>query len=235
MGYHARGRRMAKVRILLADDHAILRAGLRVLINAQADMEVVAEAASGREAVETAVAVEPDVAIVDITMPDGNGVWVAERLHDLVPKTRVLTLTMHEDQAYLKAALAAGASGFVVKRAADTELLQAIRTVVEGRLFIDASFGDRVLAELLNPVASPVSPAVDTLTAREQQVLVLLAHGCTNKQAAEHLGLSMRSIETYRSRLSDKLGFQSRVDLVRYAIESGLMSSAEAAALKPDL
>lgn len=225
---------MAKVRILLADDHAILRAGLRILINAQADMEVVAEAASGREAVDLAVAVEPDVAIVDITMPDGNGVWVAERLHDLVPRTRVLTLTMHEDQAYLKAALTAGASGFVVKRAADTELLQAIRTVVDGRLFIDATFGDRVLAELLNPAPSAVVPSPDTLTAREQQVLVLLAHGCTNKQAAEHLGLSMRSIETYRSRLSDKLGFQSRVDLVRYAIDSGLLSSSEAAALKAE-
>lgn len=224
---------MSKVRILLADDHAILRAGLRMLINSQQDMEVVAEASSGREAVERALDAHPDVAIVDITMPEGGGVWVTEQLAEQLPDVRVLALTMHDDQAYLKAVLTAGASGFVVKRAADTELLAAIRSVGRGRLYIDGSMGDRVLQELLNPnrpavagdEVSDVEP--DELSARERQVLTLLAHGYTNRQAAEHLGLSMRSIETYRSRVSEKLGFESRVDLVRYAIETGLLKTGE--------
>jgi two-component system response regulator NreC len=231
-------RTTGKVRVLLADDHAILRAGLQMLINGQDDMEVVAQASNGREAVDKAVETRPDVMVVDISMPEGGGVWVTQQLSELCPETRVLALTMHEDRAYLRAVLSAGASGFVVKRAADTELLAAIRSVSEGRLHIDASMGDRVLQDLLRsarPTPAPApsaptpeaDPSGDNLSARERQVLTLLAHGYTNKQAAERLGLSMRSVETYRSRMSEKLGFQSRVDLVRYALETGLLKSGK--------
>jgi len=224
--------RTVKTRVLLADDHAILRAGVQMLINGEDDMEVIAQASNGREAVELAKLHQPDVMVVDISMPEGGGVWVTQQLQEVSPHTKVLALTMHDDRAYLRAVLSAGASGFVVKRAADTELLAALRNVAAGRLHIDASMGDRVLQDLLAArpgVGSGDSgkPAGDSLSVRERQVLTLLAHGYTNKQAAERLGLSMRSVETYRSRMSEKLGFQSRVDLVRYALEMGLLKSGE--------
>lgn len=220
-----------KTRVLLTDDHAILRAGLTMLINGEDDMEVVAQGSTGREAVELAAEHQPDVLVVDISMPEGGGVWVTQQLQEVSPNTKVLALTMHDDRAYLRAVLSAGASGFVVKRAADTELLAAIRNVAAGRLHIDASMGDRVLQDLLaarpNTSQKTESSNADALSVRERQVLALLAHGYTNKQAAERLGLSMRSVETYRSRMSEKLGFQSRVDLVRYALETGLLKSGE--------
>lgn len=224
---------MKKARILIADDHAILRSGLKMLINSQDDMEVVAEAADSGEAVALGEEFQPDVAIIDITMPGGGGVKVTERLTAECDATRVIALTMHDDQAYLKAVLAAGASGFVVKRSADARLLDAVRTVLKGQLYIDPSMGQRVLQGLLDPSRTTDGEAAaddhhaDSLGLRERQVLSLLAHGYTNREAAERLGLSVRSVETYRSRMAEKLGFQSRVDLVRYALEVGLLKSGE--------
>jgi two-component system response regulator NreC len=221
---------MAKIRILLADDHAILRSGLQMLINSHDDYEVVAQASDTEEAIAKGLDVEPDVAIVDITMPGGGGVKVTEALIEKLPKTKIIALTMHDDQAYLKAVLAAGASGFVVKRSADTRLLDAIETVLRGQVYIDPAMGQRVMQGLLDPEASEDEDDgahPDNLSLRERQVLTLLAHGYTNREAAERLGLSMRSVETYRSRMAEKLGFQSRVDLVRYALETGLLKSGE--------
>lgn len=220
---------MAVIRILLADDHAILRSGLGMLINSHENYEVVAQASESQEAIDKAVAVQPDVAILDITMPGGGGVKVAEALTDKCPDTKIIALTMHDDQAYLKAVLAAGASGFVVKRSADTRLLDAIETVLRGQVYIDPAMGQRVMQGLLDPDAAEEDDELhpDSLSLRERQVLTLLAHGYTNREAAEQLGLSMRSVETYRSRMAEKLGFQSRVDLVRYALEIGLLKSGE--------
>ncbi|MCB9663504.1 MAG: response regulator transcription factor [Alphaproteobacteria bacterium] len=222
---------MAKLRVLLADDHAILRSGLQMLINSHGDYEVVAQASETQEAIDKGAELQPDVAIVDITMPGGGGVKVTEALVESSPKTRIIALTMHDDQAYLKAVLTAGASGFVVKRSADTRLLDAIETVLRGQVYIDPAMGQRVMQGLLDAEAAEAEEDderhPDNLSLRERQVLTLLAHGYTNREAAERLGLSMRSVETYRSRMAEKLGFQSRVDLVRYALETGLLKSGE--------
>jgi DNA-binding NarL/FixJ family response regulator len=223
---------MSDTRILIADDHAILRSGLKMLINSQDGLTVVAEAADTDEAITKAREHKPDLVIVDITMPGGGGVRVTETLCSDNPSLRVIALTMHDDQAYLKAVLAAGALGFVVKRSADTRLIDAIQTVLRDQLYIDPAMGHRVMQELLDPAAPAATEAEstdnpDNLSLRERQVLTLLAHGYTNKQAAERLGLSMRSIETYRSRMADKLGFNDRIDLVRYALEAGLLKGGE--------
>lgn len=202
---------MKKIRILLADDHAILRAGLRMLLDAQPDMAVVAEAADGEEAVHRAAGSRPDVAVVDLTMPGLSGVETLERLRREVPATRLLVLTMHDDPGYARVALAAGAAGHVIKDAESGELLAAIRAVHRGRTFV------QVGAE---PAAAPAAPA---LSPRERQVLELLAHGHTNREVADRLALSVKTVETHRARLSEKLGLHSRADLVRLAIDLGLL------------
>ncbi len=222
---------MAKVRILLADDHAILRSGLTMLIQSHANYEVVLQASDAEEAIIKARAQQIDVAIVDISMPGGGGVTLTEDLVQLYPGIRVIALTMHDDPAYLKAVLSAGAAGFVVKRSADTRLLDAIETVLDGQVYIDPAMGSGVIRGLLDPqpvAESDEGKGLESLSMREKEVLVLLAHGYTNREAAERLGLSMRSVETYRSRMAEKLGFTNRVDLVRYALEAGLLKTTEA-------
>jgi two-component system response regulator NreC len=215
---------MAKIRILLVDDHAVLRAGLRALIATQPDMDVVAEAGDGDEAVRRAVTSRPDVAIVDITMPGGGGIKTIERIRQAVPATRVLVLTMHDLPAYLRAALAAGAVGYVVKRAADSELLAAIRDVHRGRTVLDPNLAARVVQSGLRRRPGPPGPgATPPLSPREREVLELVAQGFTNQQIADRFGLSVKTVETYRARLVEKLGLQSRAELVRYALDSGLL------------
>jgi two-component system response regulator NreC len=219
---------MGKIRVFIADDHAVLRAGLRMLISAQPDMEVVGEAADGEEAVRKTVETRPDVAIVDITMPGSGGIKAIERIRQESPATRVLVLTMHDVPAYLRSALAAGASGYVVKRAADAELLSAIRGVHRGRTVLDPTLAVMVVRRALGKkpkVGQPSGPA-SLLSPREREVLDLVAQGYTNQQMADRLGLSVKTVETYRSRLVEKLGLQSRADLVRYAVDSGLFGSA---------
>lgn len=220
---------MSPVRILIADDHAILRSGLKLLINSQENMEVVGEASDTDDAIAKAKELKPDVLIVDISMPGGGGVKVTEKLAKNMPELRIIALTMHDDQSFLKSVLAAGAMGFVVKRSADTRLIDAIEMVLKGQVYIDAAMGSRVMRGLLDPELAKKQDErhPDNLSMREREVLTLLAHGYTNREAAEHLGLSMRSVETYRSRMADKLGFQSRVDLVRYALENGLLKQGE--------
>ncbi|MGH7264634.1 MAG: response regulator transcription factor [Candidatus Rokuibacteriota bacterium] len=210
------------IRILVADDHAVLRAGLRMLIGAQADMEVVGEAADGDAAVAAAVDAQPDVALIDITMPGGGGVRAIERIRDACPGTRVLVLTMHDLPAYLRLALAAGAAGYVVKRAADADLLSAIRAVHQGRTVVDPTLAARLIRIRLRgraPGAAPASP----LSPRERDVLELVAQGYTNQQIAGRFGVSVKTVETHRARLTEKLGLRSRAELVRYALDSGLL------------
>lgn len=207
---------MKKIRVLLADDHAILRAGVRMLLEAQPDMTVVAEASDGEEAVRQATGTRPDVAVVDLTMPGLSGVETLERLRHEVPATRLLVLTMHDDPGYARLALAAGATGHVIKDAESAELLTAIRTVHRGRTFVQVGAGAVEAAPPARPAAPPLSP-------RERQVLELLAHGHTNREVAQRLSLSIKTVETHRARLSDKLGLHTRADLVRLAIDLGLL------------
>jgi two-component system, NarL family, response regulator NreC len=206
---------MKTIRLLLADDHAILRAGLRVLLDAQTDMRVVAEAADGEEAVRQARATRPDVAIVDLTMPGLSGEETLRRLHRELPATRLLVLTMHEDPAYARLAQAAGAAGHVIKDSESSELLAAIRAVHRGRTFVQVS-GDASLETVGTERAS--------LSTRERQVLALLARGHTNREIASRLSLSIKTAETHRARLGSKLGLHTRADLVRLALELGLLA-----------
>jgi len=207
-----------RTRILLADDHTILRAGLAMLIEAQPDLVVVAEAADGVEAVEKTRTFRPDIVILDLTMPRLSGLEALREIRRDCPQTQVLVLTMHDDAAYGRSLIAAGARGYVTKKVADRELLLAIRAVRDGRLFIDLS-----QAEAMIPRTGRGSSARELLSRREQEVLSLLARGFTHQEIADRLDLSIKTVETYLARLGAKLGLRRRADLVRYAIETGLM------------
>jgi DNA-binding NarL/FixJ family response regulator len=208
---------MAKARILLVDDHAVLRAGLAMLINAQPDMEVVGEAQEGADAIDKTRLLRPDVVLLDLTLPGMNGFDALRELVRLDPPARVLVLTMHDDPAYRRHVLAAGALGFVTKRAADRELLTAIRAVREGRSSADITPG-----EALARRSSRRGPR-ELLSPREEAVLALIAQGFTHGEIAARLTLSIKTVETYLARLSQKLGLKRRADLVRYAWTTGLV------------
>jgi two-component system response regulator NreC len=217
---------MPKIRVLIADDHAVLRAGLKLLVNAQADMEVVGEAGDGPAAVRGARATAPHVVLLDLSMPGARFTQTIEHFGRLEPRPRVLVLTMHDDPAYLRVALLAGASGYIVKKAADVELLTAIRAVHQGRSFVDLTRpGEPAPGPQVRRVSrdSPAAGQPRPLSPREAEVLRLLAQGCTNQEAADYLAVSVKTIETHRKRLSDKLGLKSRAELFRFAVEVGLL------------
>lgn len=217
---------MARIAVLLADDHAVLRAGLRMLIGAQPDMEVAGEASTGEEAERLARKLEPDVVLMDLTMPGGGGVEATARIRRELPRVRVLALTMHDDPAYLRSVLAAGASGYVLKRAASTELLLAIRTVHRGDTFVAPEMAGWLVQEALGRKGAREGERApgDALSERERGVLRLVAQGHTNQEVADQLALSVKTVEAYRARLMDKLGLKSRADLVRYALSTGLLT-----------
>jgi DNA-binding NarL/FixJ family response regulator len=218
---------MKKTRILIVDDHAVLRAGLRMLINSQEDLEVIGEAADGAEALEQAGVLQPDLVLMDITMPGGGGILAIPAVLKACPKTRVLVLTMHDDATYLRATMEAGATGYLVKSAADTELLTAIRTVAAGRTFVDLPGFALAAPDALTTErrAEPAGPCdqPSPLSEREHEVLALVAQGHSNREVADRLGISIKTVETYRARLMEKLDLHSRADLVRYALEQGLL------------
>jgi two-component system response regulator NreC len=218
------------IRVLIVDDHAIVRTGLRLLISGQPDMIVVGEAGSTQEGIEAAERLSPDVALFDLSLPGEGGIEAIRWLRRTRPRVRTVALTMHDDAAYLRSVLSAGGSGYVVKRAADTELLAAIRAVSNGRTFISPLLerpedGESPEPPLANELAAAgtAETALERLSARERQVLVLLAHGHTHAEMAEQLGISIKTVETHRARLSEKLGLKSRADLVRLALEAGLL------------
>jgi two-component system response regulator NreC len=205
------------IRLLIADDHAVLRAGLRMLLNAQSDIDVVGEAADGLEVTRNARELQPDVVLMDLSMPGPPSGNVIRDVLRACPQTRVLILSMHDDPAYLRSALSAGATGYLVKKAADTELMSAIRAVHSGRTFVD-------LTQTRDPVAGKPTPS-RKLSRREREVLQLLAQGHSNQQIADQTGLSVKTVETHRTRLSAKLGLKGRAELYRFAAESGLLDS----------
>lgn len=210
------------IRILLADDHGILRAGLRNLLNAEPDFEVVGEAADGIQALEMAEQTDPDLILVDINMPNMGGIEMLQQLRAKQNATKVLMLTVHEDDGLLKKAIRAGASGYLVKRAAESDLIHAIRTVMQGDMYVHPSMTRALLKDL---VPAPLSnPAGDnTLTHREIEILRMVARGYTNNQIAQKLSISARTVEGHRANLMGKLGLHSRVELVEYAEQHGLM------------
>ncbi len=215
---------MAEIRIVIADDHVAVREALATFIDSQRDMTVVAQASTGREAVEKTGETGPDVVIIDITMPEGNGIEAIEKIRELYPEVRTLVLTMHEDPTFLRSALAAGGSGYVTKRAAGDELLKAVREVAGGRSYINVSLTDSDITDLLsNPPPPAEETERDPLSEREREVLTLLAYGHTGKEIAAKLGITQTSVDTYRGRISDKLGIKHRAGLVRYALEKGLI------------
>jgi DNA-binding NarL/FixJ family response regulator len=216
---------MQPIRVFVADDHAVLRSGLRLLIDSQNDMKVVGEAGDFPQIFAQLRQVAADVVTLDLTMPGGLGLRAIEKIREIAPRARVIVLTMHDDPAYLRTALAMGTSGYVVKSAADTELISAIRAVYDGRVFIDArsSTATEGLADRRLPTSSGDLLAI--LSTREREVLRFIAEGHTNQAVADRLEVSVKSIESYRSRLMTKLGLKSRADLTRFAIENRLLAS----------
>jgi two-component system response regulator NreC len=217
---------MSKIKLLLADDHAVLRAGLKALLNSQPDMEVIAEAADGEEAVRKSAEFAPDIVIMDISMPVLTGSEATREIKKQNPAVKVLVLTVHEDESYLHRMLRAGASSYVPKKAADTELLAAIRATHQGEHFIHSSMTAGLVSELRHKEMVGVDKQnPDGLSKRENEVLRLLAMGHTNQQIADKLFLSVRTVETYKARLKDKLGLQGRAELVRYAMRRGFLDT----------
>jgi two-component system response regulator NreC len=221
---------MNKIRILIVDDHPVVRAGLRTLLSGQPDMEVVGEASDGAAAVEQAVELMPDVVVMDITMEGVGGIEAARDIRRCAPQTKVLILTIHKSVEYLRRALEAGATGYVLKQAADTELAVAIRVVHRGEIFVYPVFTRVLLGDLAQDKDAERSEpdSYDLLSPREKEVLRLVALGYTNRQIADQLFLSIKTVGTYRGRLMTKLDLRSRPALVRYALERGLLSSAPA-------
>jgi len=210
------------IRVVIADDHAIVRTGLRALIKSEPAMELIGEAAGGYEAIELVERTMPDVLVLDLSMPDLDGIAVTKKIRARFPDLHILILTLHEDEALLKAALKAGAGGYILKRAAETELISAINIILRGDLYIDPSMIRTLLDENATPPKAQ-SESTEALTPRETEVLKLIVQGYTNRQIGEELNISMRTAEGHRANLSEKLGLHNRVELVRYAREHGLI------------
>jgi two-component system, NarL family, response regulator NreC len=217
---------MKKLRILLADDHKIVRDGLRLLIDGQRDMRVVGEAGNGQEALQQARDLKPDVVVMDLSMPKLNGLQATEQLKAEQPAVKVVALTVHEDASYLMQLCKAGAVGYVLKRSAGDDLIQAIRTVAGGGLHFDPALANKALAG--RPGDSPRKEGLHPgdLSEREKEVLILLAWGYSNKEIAGKLRLSTKTVETYRVRIGEKLGFRSRTEIVQYALRQGWLNEA---------
>ncbi len=209
-----------KIRILLADDHKILRKGVQMLIDAQADMEVVGEARTGREAIEAARHLKPDVVVMDISMPDLNGIEGTRQICDELSGTKVLALSMHKDSVYVREILRAGARGYLVKDSEDDDLVRAIRSVHRGEAFLSPAISDVVLSDYRRHVSNPV----DLLTSREREVLTMVAEGKTNKEIAVVLNLSVYTVESHRGSVMEKLNLHNSGDMVRFAIRNGLIA-----------
>lgn len=207
------------IRILLADDHVLVRQGFKMILSAQSDMQIVGEATNGREAVEQGEKLQPDVVLMDVTMPELNGIEATRRLVVASPRTRVLALSMHKDAVYVREILRAGARGYLLKDSADADLIAAVRSVAKGEGYLSPAVSDAVLTDYRRHVTDPL----DLLTTREREVLQMIAEGKTNKEIATTLNLSVYTIEAHRGRVMEKLNLHSTGELVRFALRSGLI------------
>ncbi len=215
---------MTTLRVLLAEDHEVVRTGLRALIDASPGMKVVAEAENGMEAITRTRELKPDVVVMDVSMPVLDGANATERLTREFPQVKVLALTAHEDRGHLTRLLQAGAAGYVPKRAAADELVRAIRTVASGGTYVDPVLAGSLLRGAARPINHDLSEITGSLSEREEEVLRRIAWGETNKEIATHLGISTKTVETYKARITDKLGLKSRTEMVRYALRRGWLS-----------
>ena len=210
---------MKRIRILLADDHAVVRQGFKMILDAQADMETVGEAANGREAVELAEQLRPDVVVMDVAMPELNGIEATRRVADVSPRSRVLALSMHKDSVYVREILRAGARGYLLKDSISSDLLAAVRAIARGEGYLSPGVSDAVLNDYRRHVTDPI----DLLTSREREVLQMIAEGKTNKEIATVLNLSVYTVDAHRGRIMEKLNVHSVTDLVRFAVRCGLV------------
>jgi DNA-binding NarL/FixJ family response regulator len=208
-----------KIRILLADDHAVVRRGFGHILSAQSDMEIVGEAGNGREAVEQAEELKPDIVVMDVSMPELNGIEATRRLAKSLPRTRILALSMHKDTVYVREILRAGANGFLLKDANDADLVAAVRAISQGQGYISPEVSEGVLTDYRRHVTDPI----DLLTGREREVLQLIAEGKTNKEIAQALNLSVYTVDAHRGRIMEKLNLHSTGEIVRFAMRSGLI------------
>jgi two-component system response regulator NreC len=210
---------MPRTRILLADDHAVVRQGFKMILGAQTDMEIVGEAANGREAVELAEKLKPDIVVMDVAMPELNGIEATRRLLASTPHARVIALSMHKDSVYVREILRAGARGYLLKDSGAEDLVRAIRAVAGGESWLSPAVSNAVLDDYRRHVTNPI----DLLTSREREVLQMLAEGKTNKEIAVVLNLSVYTVDAHRGRIMEKLNLHSINELVRFALRNGLI------------
>jgi DNA-binding NarL/FixJ family response regulator len=210
---------MKRIRILLADDHAVVRQGFKMILDAQPDMEIVGEAGNGRQAVDLAEQLRPDVVVMDVAMPELNGIEATRRLAASLPHTRVVALSMHKDSVYVREILRAGARGYLLKDSGAADLVAAIHAVASGESYLSPAVSNAVLDDYRRIATNPI----DLLTSREREVLQLLAEGKTNKEIAGVLNLSVYTVEAHRGRIMEKLNLHSINDLVRFAVRNGLI------------
>jgi len=211
--------RMKRIRILLADDHAVVRQGFKMILGAQPDMEIVGEAGNGRDAVELAEQLRPEVVVMDVAMPELNGIEATRRITDALPHTRILALSMHKDSVYVRETLRAGARGYLLKDSPAGDLLAAVRAVASGQGYLSPEVSNAVLDDYRRHVSNPI----DLLTSREREVLQMLAEGKTNKEIAGVLNLSVYTVDAHRGRIMEKLNLHSINELVRFAVRNGLV------------
>lgn len=217
---------MARIKVLVADDHAIVREGVRMILGKEQDIEVVGEAGDGQEALDLVTRLRPQVVVMDISMPGVGGIEATQRLKADHPEVHVLALTMHEDETYVFQLLRAGAAGYVLKRAAAQDLVQAVRAAARGEAFLYPSIARKVVADYLKRVESGEErERYDGLTTREKEILTLIAQGLSNQQIAEKLYISIKTVQTHRAHILEKLGLHDRTELVRYAIRKGLIQA----------
>ncbi len=207
------------IRILLADDHALVRQGFRLILSAQTDMEIVGEAGNGREAVELAEKLLPDIVVMDVAMPELNGIEATRRLAASTPRIRVLALSMHKDSVYVREILRAGARGYLLKDSIDSDLVSAVRSIARGDAYLSPGVSEAVLTDYRRHVTDPI----DLLTSREREVLQHIAEGRTNKEIAATLNLSVYTVDAHRGKIMEKLNLHSTGELVRFAVRNGLI------------
>ncbi|MGA3042913.1 MAG: response regulator transcription factor [Bryobacteraceae bacterium] len=208
-----------KIHILLADDHAVVRQGFKMILAAQPDMEIVGEAGNGREALDLAGQLQPDVIVMDVAMPELNGIEATRRVADVSPRSRVLALSMHKDSVYVREILRAGARGYLLKDSIASDLLAAVRAIARGEGYLSPGVSDAVLNDYRRQVTDPI----DMLSSREREVLQMIAEGKTNKEIATVLNLSVYTVDAHRGRIMEKLNVHSVTDLVRFAVRCGLV------------